>query len=122
MVPHAAATHPVPDTVQLTAVLELPVTLAVNCCCPVVAIVAEPGETVTPIVAGNPIVTVALPDPVEPRSEVATTVTTSGVGAVEGAVYNPSAVISPHAIPLQPAPEMFQTTMSSAAPDAVNWV
>lgn len=122
MVPHPAATHPAPDTVQLTAVFDVPVTLAVNCCCPVAAIVAEPGEIVTPIVAGIPIVTVALPDCVRSKREVATTVTTAGLGAAKGAVYNPSAVISPHVMPLQPAPEMPQTTTSSSAPDALNCV
>jgi hypothetical protein len=34
IVPHAAATQPAPETVHVTAVLDVPVTLAENCCCP----------------------------------------------------------------------------------------
>ena|ERR1700742_3107902 len=61
IVPHAAATHPAPETVHVTAVLEVPETPAENCCCPLWAIVAETGDIVTPTVAGAPIVTVARP-------------------------------------------------------------
>ena len=61
IVPHAAATHPTPETVHVTAVLEVPETPAENCCCPLWAIVAEAGDIVTPTVAGIPIVTVARP-------------------------------------------------------------
>jgi hypothetical protein len=32
MVPHAAPLQPAPVTVQLTAIFEVPVTVAVNCC------------------------------------------------------------------------------------------
>lgn len=45
-----------PSTLQFTAVLELPVTLAVNCCVPLGATVAEVGERVT--VIGVPLATV----------------------------------------------------------------
>lgn len=62
IVPHDPATHPTPDTVQVTAVLEVPVTLAANCCFPLFATVTSVGETVTPTVAAVPMVTVALPD------------------------------------------------------------
>lgn len=70
----------------MTAVLELPVTAAVNCCCPFTAMVTELGETETPTVAGDPIVTAAVPTSVRSASEVAVTVTEEGLGAVEGAV------------------------------------
>jgi hypothetical protein len=99
---------PPPETVQVTAVFAVPVTPAVNCCCPLVAIVAEIGEIVTPTVAVVPIVTLALPNCVKSNREVAITVTTGGFGAVAGAVYNPLPVIIPQETPLQPAVEMLQ--------------
>jgi hypothetical protein len=34
ILPHVAPLHPVPDTVQVTAVLVLPATVAENCCWP----------------------------------------------------------------------------------------
>ena len=61
IVPHAAATHRTPETVHVTAVLEVPETPAENCCCPLWAIVAEAGDIVTPTAVGVPIVTVARP-------------------------------------------------------------
>jgi hypothetical protein len=65
-------------------------------------------------------VTEALPICVASASEVAVTVTKAGFGAAAGAVYNPSGVIIPQEMPLQPAPEMPQITMPSAEPVALN--
>ena len=120
IVPQAAREHPVPDTVQFTAVLELPVTAAENCCCPPAVIVADVGEIVTPTLAGAPIMTVALPNCVRSERDVAITATTGGFGAVAGAVYSPSEVISPQEMPPQPLPETLQITTLSDEPVAVN--
>jgi hypothetical protein len=60
--PQAVPEQPAPDTVQFTAVFELPVTTAENCCCPDWAIVVSVGEMVMPTLTGDPIITLALPD------------------------------------------------------------
>ncbi|MBV8282518.1 MAG: hypothetical protein JO347_10720 [Candidatus Eremiobacteraeota bacterium] len=48
------------------------------------------------------------------------TVTVDGLGAIAGAVYRPSAVISPQLMPLHPAPIKPQITTSFAAPVVLN--
>jgi hypothetical protein len=85
-VPHAAAAHPDPDTVHFTAVFEVPVTAAVNCCCLLWTTVAAVGATVTATLIVVPIVTFALPDCVTSDRDVAMTETAGGFGAVAGAV------------------------------------
>lgn len=45
MVPHVAPLHPAPLTLQVTAALEVPVTVAVNCWIPPTATVALVGDT-----------------------------------------------------------------------------
>lgn len=86
----------VPDTAfQVTAVFDVPVTMAVNCCVAPVCTEIELGETVTPIGAGGAVVvtvTVAVPDFVVSATLVAVTVT---VPAEAGAVNNPEALIDP---------------------------
>jgi len=119
-VPHAAALHPLPDTVHFTAVFAVPLTFAENCCRPPCAIVASVGETVTPTLTDVPIITLALADCVRSARDVATTNTIGGLGALAGAEYKPSEVISPHEMPLQPLPVMLHSTTSSAEPVAVN--
>ena len=47
MVPHAAPLHPVPLTLQITAVFGVPVTVAANCCVDPTASVALFGLTYT---------------------------------------------------------------------------
>ena len=81
---------PVAD--QVTAVLLDPVTLAVNCCVPLVAIEAEPGAMETATVCGALTVTVADADFVVSAALIAVTV---NVPAVPGAVYKPAAEIEP---------------------------
>jgi len=49
MLPHAAPVHPTPETLQVTAVLEAPVTVAENCCCPPADTCAGLGVTLTEI-------------------------------------------------------------------------
>jgi hypothetical protein len=84
MVPHAAPLHPVPRTLHVTAVFELPTIDALNCCVAPVARETVAGVTVTETT--GTIVTLA--DAVLPGSAilVAITVTLGGVGATPGAV------------------------------------
>ena len=84
MLPQVAPLHPLPLTLQFTAVFELPVTVAVNCCCRPVTTVAEPGERFTMI--GRRIVSVAEADLVGSATEVAVTNACAGLGTVAGAV------------------------------------
>ncbi len=120
MEPQEPATQPIPETDQVTAVFELPVTVAVNCCFPFTDSVELVGvrETATP--AEVPMVTVAVPTSERSERERAVTSTVDGLGAVEGAVYSPSELISPQPMPLQPAPESPQMTTPSADPVALN--
>ena len=86
IVPHEPDTHPIPETVQLTVVLDEPVTLAVNCCWPLTVRVTEVGEIATETLAAVAIVTCAIPVCDGSKRETAVTVTLGGVGAVDGAV------------------------------------
>ena len=47
MVPQLAPLHPAPERLQRTEVSPLPVTVAVNCCCPLTGTVAVVGVTTT---------------------------------------------------------------------------
>jgi hypothetical protein len=51
MVPTVELPPATPFTLQLTAVFEVPVTVAVNCCCPPMVTWAVVGESVTVTVA-----------------------------------------------------------------------
>lgn len=86
MEPQEPATQPIPETVQVTAVLELPVTVAVNFCCPFTASVELVGDSEIATPAEVPIVTVAIPTSERSERESALTTTVDGLGAVEGAV------------------------------------
>ena len=82
--PQDFAEQPLPLTLQVTAVLVDPVTVAVNCCvCPVVTCAAA-GETCTTI--GGVTVTTACADLLGFAVEVAVTVTCGGLGTELGAV------------------------------------
>jgi hypothetical protein len=107
-VPQAAPTQPAPVTVQVTLVLAEPVTVAVNCCVPLVSTFAVVGLIATAMTAT--IVTVAEADFVGSAALVAVTLTVFGAGATAGAVYKPAAVIVPQAAPEQPAPVTVQVT------------
>ena len=83
-VPQPDPEHPVPLTLQVTPVLAVPVTLAVNCCvCPSPTF-AVVGEMLMPTFSAT--VTLALPDLLESAEDVAVTVTNGGSGGVDGAV------------------------------------
>jgi len=84
MVPQAAPLQPVPERLQVTAVLLVPVTVAVNCCCAPTVTFTAVGDTDT--ATGGKTVTVALADFVESACEVAVTVTVAGLGTFAGAV------------------------------------
>jgi hypothetical protein len=79
-------TQPIPLTLHVTDLFEVPVTVAENCCCPPVASTTWLGDTVTETVAGEPMVRVELALAVTSASEIAVTVTVAGEGAVAGAV------------------------------------
>src|SRR5262249_505847 len=95
MVPQEPETQPVPETLQVTAVFDLPVTVALNCCVPFTAIVREAGEIETPTPPPEPMVTTAAPICDGSNKLVAVTLTVPGLGAVRGAVYRPLELICP---------------------------
>ena len=71
---------------QVTFVLGVFCTVAVNCCAPFTGTLADVGDTETLTGGGGVTVTMAVPDLVESATEVAVTVTVAGVGTVAGAV------------------------------------
>jgi len=83
-VPQVAPLQPAPERLQVTAVLVVPVTVAVNCCCAPVTTLAAVGETET--ATGAAIVTVAEAALVGSAWEVAVTLTVEGLGTDAGAV------------------------------------
>ncbi len=76
---------PGPAVLQVTAVLVVPWTVAVNCCVAPRITVAVAGVTVT-VTTGAVMVIVAVSDLVGSSFEVAVTVTVGGLGTVSGAV------------------------------------
>src|SRR5271157_4119133 len=119
MVPQDGATQPIPVMLHVTAVLLVPVTVAVNCCCAPVFTEMLFGATVTAIGIGEVIVTVAEPDMVGYASNVAVTATSGGLGTLAGAVYRPLLVTVPHARPVQPLPDTLQITTVLLVPVTV---
>jgi len=75
-----------PETLQVTAVLFVPVTLVVNRCCAPAATVALAGNTVTLIDGGAAIVTAAEPDTCRLATDVAFTARVGGFGTEDGAL------------------------------------
>ena len=77
-----------PFTSQVTAVFEVPVTVAVNCCVPKFGMFGAPGETVTVtlLTTVDVIVTIADADTPESFIDVAVTVISARVGTAAGAV------------------------------------
>jgi hypothetical protein len=84
IVPQVAPAHPAPERLHVTAVSELPFTVAENCCCAPVSSCMVVGETLT--VTGVLIEIVAVPDLVPSASDVAVTFTMLGIGMMVGAV------------------------------------
>jgi hypothetical protein len=84
MVPQVAPEQPAPLRLHVTAVFDVPVTVAENCCVFPVITCAVDGETVT--ATGGRTVTIADADLVESATEVEVTFTCAGLGTVPGAV------------------------------------
>jgi hypothetical protein len=121
-VPQVVSAQPDPVIVQVTAVLEVPVTVTVNCWCPPVPICSDVGEIETATDVPELMVTVADPDFVGSDNNVAVTATMGGFGAWAGAVYNPLPLMLPQPDPLHPLPEILQTKTADEFPlaEAVN--
>ena len=85
MVPQVVPAQPEPLRLQVTAVLEEPVTLAVNCCLAFTPTEVDEGETPTETLVPW-IVTVVEPVIAGLESEAAVTVTMLGLGVLAGAV------------------------------------
>ena len=83
IVPQATPLHPAPLTLQVTAIFELPVTLALNCCVVPVAMESPLGLTITATTFTT--VTFTAADLVESAALTAVTVTPAGEGAIGGA-------------------------------------
>jgi hypothetical protein len=85
-VPQAALVQPAPERLQVTAWLAAAgLTVAVNCCVPVIWSVATVGETETPVGAGMSVI-VAEADLLLSAAEVALRVSVAGLGTFAGAV------------------------------------
>ena len=93
-----------PVTFQLTAVLDVPVTLALKGWVPAVTTEALAGLRLNSTATAVTIVTLAEADLLGSAALVALTVTDAGEGTIIGATYNPLAEIVPHAAPVQPEP------------------
>lgn len=106
-----------PLTLQLTAVLADPVTVAVKVSDEPVESPGFSGLTLTTTAAR--IVAVPVPDFVGSATLVAVTVTVAGAGATAGAVNNPAGEIVPHVAPAQPAPFSAHVTAVFAVPVTV---
>src|SRR5437762_8079343 len=89
IVPTVALPPVTPLTCQVTAVLLVFCTVAVNCCVPPAPTVADTGEIVTRTTAAGVMVTCAEADFVGSACDTAVTATVAGFGTTAGAVYRP---------------------------------
>jgi len=105
IVPQDEPLQPAPLTLQLTAVFEVPVTLAVKSCVPEVGTEALVGLRLNKTATAATIVTLAEADLVGSATLIAFTVTVDSEGTLTGGTYSPFTEIVPHAAPVQPAPE-----------------
>lgn len=117
MVPHALPEHPLPLTLQLTAVFVVLTTVAVNCWVFPATTCAVWGNRV--ITTGRTTVTVALADFVGSATEVAVTITCAELGTAAGAAYKPLGEIVPQLLPEQPLPLTFHVTLVLDVPPTV---
>lgn len=106
--PQADPLQPAPVTVQLTAVFDVFVTVAVNCFCSPAGMVADVGEI--DMATASVTVTSAVPDFVGSADEVAFTVTCGGTGTERGGAYRPVALMVPQDDPVQPLPDRVHAT------------
>jgi len=120
MVPQAAALHPAPCTVHVTAVFEVPTTDAFSCSVAPVTTEVLPGVTVT--TTPGIIVTDADADLLESAMLVATTFTLAGEGGIIGALYTAELELLesvPQEDPLHPAPFKLHATALFVVPVTV---
>jgi hypothetical protein len=115
------APHAVPPRAQaicqVTAVFEVPVTMAVNCTFANVKIEGKLGEITT----SGPIVALALPVSAGLAAAIAVMVTPAGLGIVAGAVYEPTEEIVP-LVEFPPAtPFTCQVTLVFTLPTTDAW-
>jgi len=95
----------------VTAVFEVPVTLAVKSCIPDVGTEALVGLILIKTASAAAIVMLAEADFVGSATLVAFKVTVAGDGTLNGEVYKPPAEIIPHAAPEQPPPKVQVTAV-----------
>src|SRR5271156_1451059 len=117
MLPQALPLQPDPVRLQVTPVLLVPVTVAVNCRWSSVTTCTFVGEILT--ATGGTTVTAALADLLLSPAEVAVTVSVAGLGTALGAVYRPAEVIVPQAEPEHPDPLTLQMTAVLLSPVTV---
>ena len=108
MLPQVDPEQPLPLTLQVTAVLKVLRTVAVNCWVLPATTSSEVGDTDTE--TGGRMVTEADADLVESATEVAVTVTWAGLGTDPGAVKRPEDETVPQEDPEQPLPVTLQVT------------
>src|SRR5512140_2952818 len=103
----------IPLTFQVTAVFEVPVTVAEKGREPKVGTVTREPLPAMATLTEEPIrmVTVAVPDFVESARAVAVMVTAAGLGTIVGATYTPSREINPWTDSPPRTPLTFQTTV-----------
>jgi hypothetical protein len=109
-VPQEEPLQPVPLRPQVTAVFEVPVTLAVRGWTPATGTSALVGLMLINTESAARIVTLAEADFVGSATLVAFTVTVAGEGTLAGGAYSPLPEIVPHAALTQPAPLTLQAT------------
>src|ERR1019366_6129446 len=117
IVPQRAGVQPVPETLQVTAVFDVPLTWTLNWNCRPIVTTAFPGVTTT--VTAERMVTTAEALLVGSVCDVAVTAIFGGVGTVAGAVYKPLLSTVPHAEPAQPAEDTLQLTAVLVVPVTV---
>ena len=118
-VPHEEPEQPGPLTLQVTAVFEVPVTLALKSCMPEVGTEALVGLMLNNTASAATTVTFAETDLVGSATLVAFTVTVAGEGTLDGEVYCPLLEMIPHATPVQPAPVTVQVTAVFGVPATI---
>lgn len=109
-VPQVEPLQPAPLKPQVTAVFEVPVTLALKSCMPEVEREALVGLMLNKTAAAVTTATFAEADLVGSATLVAFTLTAAGDGTLAGATNSPLAEIVPHATPVHPAPLSVQVT------------
>jgi hypothetical protein len=117
IVPQDEPLQPAPLTLQLRAMFEVPVTLALKSCVPTVGTEALVGLMLSNTATATATVTLAEADLVGSATLVAFTVMIAGDDKLAGAKYCPLVEIVPHAAPVQPEPLTDHVTAIFEVPD-----